>query len=263
MIGRDNVERYKEIVEQFIFNNEQILAAYYGGSIARNDSDSYSDMDLRLVVNEQTNKNKLLCEFIKLFNNKLFIEDKTNNFSVFHLDDLFKIDVFVFYKDELTPNIWLNNINIIKDKNNLLSQIKNQSNKTVTISPTRIAYIRNKYLAYLIETYKREKREEFHYVNYSINMMANIICYLWYLDINEEPNSLGDWSKYQGTRSKLNPYRIDILNELLTKDYFDQRITLNKEFVCVLENIDKNHKVYKSQESIELINSITNKFHDR
>lgn len=257
------MEKYKKMIEQFIYDNNEILAAYYGGSIARNDSDSYSDIDLRLVVDKQTYKDIILSEFIDSFENKLFIEDKTNNFSVFHLDDLFKIDVFVFYKDELTPSIWMNNIYILKDDNNLLSQIKNQSNKTVTISPERIAYIRNKYLAYLIETYKREKREEFHYVNYSINMMANIICYLWYLDISEEPNSLGDWSKYQGTRSKLNPYRLDILNELITTDYSDQRMTLNNEFLCVLKNIDKNHKVYKSQESKELIDSITNKFHNR
>ncbi|WP_436883296.1 nucleotidyltransferase domain-containing protein [Mammaliicoccus sciuri] len=257
------MENYKKIVEQFIYNNDKILAAYYGGSIARNDSDSYSDIDLRLVVNEQTYKEKLLSDFINSFENKLFIEDKTNNFSVFHLNDLLKIDVFIFYKDELTPNIWLNNIDIIKDKNNFLSQIKSQSDITVTISLERIAYIRNKYLAYLIETYKREKREEFHYVDYSINMMANIICYLWYLDIDEEPNSLGDWSKYQGTRSKLNPYRLDILNELLTKNYFDQRMTLNKEFVCVLESIDNKYNNYKSHESKELISIITNKLHDK
>ena len=94
-------------------------------------------------------------------------------------------------------------------------------------------------------------------------MMANIICYLWYLDIDEEPNSMGDWSKYQGTRTKLNPYRIDILDEILTKDYFDLRMTLNKEFLSVLDNLDKNHNIYKSQESRELINSITNKFHNK
>ncbi|WP_436875091.1 nucleotidyltransferase domain-containing protein [Mammaliicoccus sciuri] len=257
------VEKYKIMIDHYINKKDEILAAFYGGSLARNDSDIYSDIDLRIVINDDAKSEIFICEFIDLFENILFIEEKTSNFSVLHLVDLLKIDVFIFYKDELTPSIWMNNIYILKDDNDFLSQIKIQANKTVTISPERIVYIRNKYLAYLIETYKREKREEFHYVNYSINMMANIICYLWYLDINEEPNSLGDWSKYQGTRSKLNPYRIDILNELLTKDYFDQRITLNKEFVCVLENIDKNHKVYKSQESIELINSITNKFHDK
>ncbi|SCU36183.1 Uncharacterised protein [Mammaliicoccus lentus] len=257
------MEKYKNLVEQFIYNNDEILAAYYGGSIARNDSDSYSDIDLRLVVNEQTYKDKLLSEFIDSFENKLFIEDKTNSFSVFHLDDLFKIDVFVYHKDELTPNIWLNNIDIIKDTDNFLSQIKLYSNKPVTISPERIVYVRDKYLAHLIETYKREKREEFHYLNFSLNMMANIICYLWYLDIGEEPNNLGDWSKYQGTRSKLDTSRLDILNDILIKDYFDQRTTLNKELVSVLENIDKKYKIYKSQESEELINLITNKSHDK
>ncbi|PTJ60981.1 hypothetical protein BUZ97_13295 [Mammaliicoccus sciuri] len=50
-------------------------------------------------------------------------------------------------------------------------------------------------------------------------MMANILCYLWYLDIGEEPNSLGDWSKYQGTRTKLNSYRENILNNILSKDF--------------------------------------------
>ena len=86
------------MIEQFIYNNDEILSAYYEGSIARNDSDSFSDIDLRLVVNEQTYKDKILSEFIDSFENKLFIEDKTNNFSVFHLDDLFKIDVFAFIK---------------------------------------------------------------------------------------------------------------------------------------------------------------------
>lgn len=47
------MEKYKKMIEQFIFDNDEILAAYYGGSIARNDSDSYSDIDLRLVVNER------------------------------------------------------------------------------------------------------------------------------------------------------------------------------------------------------------------
>ena len=48
-------------------------------------------------------------------------------------------------------------------------------------------------------------------------MMANIICYLWYLDIGVEPNSLGYWSKYQGIRSKLKPHKLDILDEILKK----------------------------------------------
>lgn len=83
------------MIEQFIYDNDEILAAYYGGSIARNDSDSYSYIYLRLVVNEQTYKDKLLSEFTVSFENILFIKDKTINFSVFHLDDLFKIDNFL------------------------------------------------------------------------------------------------------------------------------------------------------------------------
>lgn len=256
------LEKYKKMVERYISNNDKIVAAYYGGSIARNDSDIFSDMDLRIVIDSQTKKDKLLCEFIDLFENKIFIEDKSNNFSVFHLDDLFKIDVFVYYKDELTPSIWLNNIDIIKDTDDFLSQIKTHSNKPVTISQERIVYVRNKYISYLIETYKREEREEYYYLNYSINMMANIICYLWYLDTGKEPNSLGDWSKYQGTRSKLDSYRLKILNDVLAKDYFEQRATLNKEFISVLVNMDKKHKINKSKESKELISIITEKFHN-
>ena len=36
------MEKYKKMIEQFIHDNDEILAAYFGGSIARNDSDSYS-----------------------------------------------------------------------------------------------------------------------------------------------------------------------------------------------------------------------------
>ncbi|WP_142254865.1 nucleotidyltransferase domain-containing protein [Mammaliicoccus sciuri] len=256
------VEKYKIMIDHYINKKDEILAAFYGGSLARNDSDIYSDIDLRIVINEDAKREKFICEFIDLFENILFIEEKTSNFSVLHLDDLLKIDVFIFYKYELTPSIWMNNIYILKDDNEFLSQIKIQANKTVTISPERIAYIRNKYLAYLIETYKREKREEFHYVNYSINMMANILCYLWYLDIGEEPNSLGDWSKYQGSRTKLNSYRENILNNILSKDFFDQRIILNNEFIRVLEIIDEKYTITISNESKYIINKVTTKFYN-
>ncbi|WP_440867305.1 hypothetical protein [Staphylococcus shinii] len=63
-----------------------MLAAFYGGSISRNDSDIYSDIDFRIVLNENIDKEFALKEFINLFQNKLFIEHQNNDFAVFHFN---------------------------------------------------------------------------------------------------------------------------------------------------------------------------------
>ncbi|WP_259342001.1 nucleotidyltransferase domain-containing protein [Mammaliicoccus sciuri] len=67
------VEKYKIMIDHYINKKDEILAAFYGGSLARNDSDIYSDIDLRIVINDDAKREKFICEFIDLFENILFI----------------------------------------------------------------------------------------------------------------------------------------------------------------------------------------------
>ncbi|RIM63166.1 nucleotidyltransferase domain-containing protein [Staphylococcus xylosus] len=252
-------KKYQNQIKNYVNRNKSILAAFYGGSISRNDSDIYSDIDFRIVLNENIEKGFALKEFINIFQNKLFIEHQNNDFAVFHLTDLMKVDVFVYYQKDIGSNIWLNDIKILKDYNGFLEALKNQSmNESVAINRKRLEVAQNKYLAYLLESYKREARTEYYYTYYAINMMTNILCYLWYLDINEEPNSIGDWSKYQGERSKLSINQLNILKTLPSNNSSEQRNILNDEFIKVINNIiDKENMSFSldNKKLIKFINS--------
>ena len=61
-------------------------------------------------------------------------------------------------------------------------------------------------------------------------MMTNSLCHLWYLEMTEEPNSLGDWSKYEGRRSKLSELQLETLNKVYTKSYYEKLAILNDSF---------------------------------
>lgn len=250
-------QKYQNKIKNYVNRNKNILAAFYGGSISRNDSDVYSDIDFRIVLQENIDKESAMKEFINNFQNILFIEHQNYNFAVFHLNDLMKIDVFIYYQEDIKPNIWLNDIKITKDYNGFLELVKNQSmNESVAINKKRVEVAQNKYLSYLIESFKRESREEYYYTYYAINMMTNILCYLWYLDINEEPNSIGDWSKYQGKRSKLSINQLKLLETLPSNNFSEQRNKLNDEFIKAINNIIGKENIDFSLDSAKLIKYI-------
>lgn len=253
------MKEHKQLIEDYIFANEKILGGFYGGSIARNDSDIYSDIDLRILIDKNLSKYKILLELINLFDDKLIIESQTNEFAVLHLKSLLKIDIFIFYPEDLTPNIWLSNIRIIEDRTGFLKYVKYHSKGAVKVTPERITFACSKFLAYLIESHKRQKRNEMYYVDYLINMMANILCHLWYLKSGEEPNSIGDWSKYEGNRSKLKVNELKILNSIMSKSYVEQREILNKEFLKVLYDIDNQYNFNNYKDKKHLVNLISNK----
>ena len=129
---------YRKKIESYILYDDDILGAFYGGSIARNDSDKFSDIDLRIIIKANQKKCKILKEFINLFDNILFVENQTNEFAIVHLENLLKIDVLIFYKQELMPSIWFNNILIVKDKDFFLSDLKKKSDVTTNITSERL-----------------------------------------------------------------------------------------------------------------------------
>lgn len=250
---------YRKIIESYILYDDDILGAFYGGSIARNESDKFSDIDLRIIIKANQKKCKILKGFINLFDNILFVENQTNEFAIVHLENLLKIDVLIFYKQELMPSIWFNNILIVKDKDFFLSDLKKKSDVTTNITSERLCNICNKYLAYLIESYKRYQRDELFYLQYAINMMTNSLCHLWYLEMTEEPNSLGDWSKYEGRRSKLSELQLETLNKVYTKSYYEKLAILNDSFLEVLKYIDIKHHFNHYNEYKNIVKIIMNK----
>ncbi|RIN29787.1 hypothetical protein BU068_12215, partial [Staphylococcus succinus] len=76
-----NLKKYMHFISSFTVNKDEIKGVYYGGSIARNDSDEYSDLDVRLVVEEKAKKNIIIEQFIGEIDNISFIESKSDKFA--------------------------------------------------------------------------------------------------------------------------------------------------------------------------------------
>lgn len=239
------MKKYIELINEYCFLNEKIKGHFYGGSIGRDDSDKYSDVDARIVVDQGCNLVQVREEIINLFDNILFIEENNNTFMVLHLDNLMKIDVFFYRIESIMPSPWLKEIKIIKDLDNKLQRIKTISNeKNVSPSQQQLQYITHKYIACLIETYKRRNRNEKFYLDQLINTMTNILCYLWYLEKGYQPNAVGDWSKYQGNRSKLDEMQLEKLGNIESEKSNRKIIyMLNQEVLMVIENISAKYKL--------------------
>lgn len=43
-------KKLPQVIEESLLIDERIMGAFYGGSIAENQQDAYSDIDLRLLV---------------------------------------------------------------------------------------------------------------------------------------------------------------------------------------------------------------------
>ncbi|WP_414049585.1 nucleotidyltransferase domain-containing protein [Macrococcus animalis] len=239
------MEKYIDVINDYCLSNEKIKGLFYGGSIGRDDSDKYSDIDARIVVNQDFNIVQIKQDIINLFGNILFIEENNNTFMVIHLEDLMKIDVFLYTIESIVPSPWLKDIRIMKDFESKLLTIKNLSND-ILVSPSQqqIQFISNKYIAFLIETYKRRNRNEKFYLDHMINQMTNLLCYLWYLEKQFQPNAIGDWSKYQGNRSKLDDLQLDILDYIKREKSNSKTINvLNQQVLLVIEKISDKYKL--------------------
>ncbi|WP_414053770.1 hypothetical protein ACMGE6_10720 [Macrococcus equi] len=74
--------------------------------------------------------------------------------------------------------------------------------------------------------------------------MTNLLCYLWYLEKQFQPNALGDWSKYQGNRSKLDDLQLDILDYIEREKSNSKTINvLNQQVLLVIEKISDKYKL--------------------
>ncbi len=239
------MKKYIDVINNHCLSNERIKGLFYGGSIGREDSDKYSDIDARIVVGQDCNLDLIKEDIINLFDNILFIEENNNTFMVLHLEDLMKIDVFFYPIRSIIPSPWLKQIKIIKDFDTSLQTIKKLSND-INVSPSQqqLQYITHKYIACLIETYKRRNRNEKFYLDYMINLMTNILCYLWYIEKGYQPNDVGDWSKYQGDRSKLDKIQLEKLGNIEREKSNSKIISMiNQEVLIVIEKISDKYNL--------------------
>ncbi|WP_331249017.1 hypothetical protein [Evansella clarkii] len=138
--------------------------------------------------------------------------DSLSVYTVAHYDCFVKVDVFYYTPDKIQPTVWLQNIKIIKDTNGMMASILEKSMKyTYQPSPEEIEVWRTKFFAHLHEAYRRAMRKEYYYALQSVDNLRLAISAAWYMEKGVQTNAFGDWAKYEGGRSKLDPWQKSLL----------------------------------------------------
>ena len=207
----------KEAIERDLTGDFEIIAVFYGGSIGNQDSDNYSDIDLRIVVAEEAfetyrkNKKKRAAKW----GDVLFYEDVPyTNYSTAHYDSFVKVDTFYFRLQDVMPSIWLRNIEVVYDSSEMLLDIVRKS-RTLTFDPSSedVELWRTKFFANLHETYRRVIRGEIYYALSCLDNLRFFMATAWYMEAGIEPNALGDWAKIEGDRSQLQDWQLAQLSK--------------------------------------------------
>lgn len=230
-------------IEQDLVADNNVLAVFYGGSIGKGNTDFYSDIDLRIVVQdadfEKFRQNKK--QRAMNWGNVLFFEDfPWTNYSIAHYDSFIKVDTFYYKKKDLHPSIWMQHLKIVYDPEGHVNSINQQSLQlSYTPSVEELEIWRTKFFAYVHEFYRRIMRSEFSYAKQCLENMIYSMVSGWYMNAGLQPNTFGDWSKVEGKSSPL----ADWQRMLLT----NWRYTSNEEdmlrvFKNILPEFQKLHK---------------------
>jgi len=145
-----------DTIQNDLIDDDNVLSFFYGGSIGNETTDFFSDIDLRVVV-----KPDKINEYISNKNNRaenwgdvLYFEDMNPSsiFTIAHYDCFIKVDIFYYTPENIQPSVWLKNIKILKDTNEMMTDISKQS-MVLTYKPSldEFEVWRTKFFAYLHE----------------------------------------------------------------------------------------------------------------
>jgi len=228
-------------IEEDLLYDENILGVFYGGSLGNNNTDLYSDIDLRIVVKDDVfedyriNKNQRA----KKWGRVLFFEDfPYSNYTTAHYDTFIKVDAFYYKTQNMQPSIWLKNIKIIHDTDDLLKNILEKSAKLSYFpSVQEVEIWRTKFLAYVHEIYRRLMRKEIYYALNCLDNLRISIVTGWYMDAGFQPNAFGDWAKIQGNRSKLSKEQLNRLGQWYSSQDSDEIFNVVKKIILEFLNV--------------------------
>ncbi|MEL3974010.1 nucleotidyltransferase domain-containing protein [Rossellomorea oryzaecorticis] len=209
-------EKLKNKINRDLIQDENVLAVFYGGSIARGNHDRFSDLDLRIVVKdevyEEYRKNKK--ERAKHWGEVLYYEDfPWAKHTVAHYKSFVKVDAFYYKKEDLKPSPYIKEESQIEyDPYGIVSEVREQSKGLhYELSPGEFELWRSKFFAHMHEVYRRLRRGELYYALHSLDMMRWSVAAGWEMENDRQPNTPGEWSKYEGERSPFNKNQQDLL----------------------------------------------------
>lgn len=210
----------QEILERALADltkDKNVLAIYLGGSLAKENFDRYSDIDLHIIVAPEMKK-----EFINdkqtrasKWGNVLFYEQSSpaSPVVVTHFDCFIKVDSWYKTLDEVVPSIWLKGLKPVYDPLNILDPlIVEISKQTFTVESEDVSFWKNKVLSFLHETYRAYMRNEIYYALSNLDRVRWLIADSWYMEMDKHlDSSYGVWSKVEGNRSLLHDWQLTLL----------------------------------------------------
>jgi predicted nucleotidyltransferase len=213
---QENLQKLMDVINSDLTNDENVLAVFYGGSIAKGNDDLYSDLDLRVVVKEEVFEEYRINkkDRAKNWGDVLYYEDfPWATHSVAHFRSFVKVDTFYYKPKDLQPSIYLKEeAKIVYDPYGIVKEIYEKSQALdyrLTIEEFEIW--RGKFFAHMHEVYRRVMRGEIYYALSSLNMMRWYIASGWDMEKNNLPNEYGVWSKYEGKRAGFEDWQLSLL----------------------------------------------------
>jgi predicted nucleotidyltransferase len=210
------LKKLNQAISIDLTGDPNVLAFFYGGSAAKDNMDLYSDLDLRIVVNdenfEEYRRNKM--ERAKKWGEVLFYEDfPWASHSVAHYTDFVKVDSFYYKKEDLKPSLYLKEgTKIIYDPHKIVERAVQESQTlSYYVTEENFEIWRGKFFAHMHEVYRRVMREEFYYALSSLDMLRWSMAAGWDMVNDRIPNQMGVWSNYEGRRSHLDNRQIALL----------------------------------------------------
>ncbi|TMU83600.1 hypothetical protein FGG79_19450 [Bacillus sp. BHET2] len=198
-------EEIKEAIKHDLLQDENVIAFFYGGSMAKGNHDRYSDLDLRIVVKDHVfdEYRKQKKERAGKWGKVLFYEDfPWASHTVTHYRSFVKVDSFYFKMEALQPSVYLTEAEIVYDPFQYVKKLVDGSQTlNYSVSPDEFELWRGKFFAHCHEVYRRIKRGEIYYALHSLDMLRWSIASGWDMENGRVPNAPGDWSRYEGERS--------------------------------------------------------------
>ncbi|WP_231687744.1 nucleotidyltransferase domain-containing protein [Bacillus sp. CHD6a] len=235
-------EKLREAIYKDLVQDTKILAFFYGGSLAKGNADLYSDLDLRIVVEDSAYETYRLNKKERATNwgDVLYYEDfPWASYSIAHFRSFIKVDTFYYRQSDLHPSPYLKYLLIEHDPNGIISQLRDKSQSIdYPFSEEEFEVWRGKFFAYLHEVYRRVQRGEYLYAFQMVHSLSYSIVIGWYVEAGEVPNSFGDWSKVEGPRSPLSLQQLSLLKQWDTgkrdaKELFSIARSQTEEFIRI------------------------------
>ncbi|WP_051314647.1 nucleotidyltransferase domain-containing protein [Alteribacter aurantiacus] len=201
-------EIVRERLEKELTNTQGVVGLFYGGSMASGTMDLYSDLDVRVVVEDRhfTLFVGIKKELARKWGHVLFFEDLGDQapYTIAHYDGFFKVDLFFYKASELEASVWQKDILIVYDPTGIVTAMLDESDRlSYSFTKEDFKRWRGKTLAYVHEAYRRAMRGEWYYAHQCIDSIRWSIANGWLVEKGNVPNAPMDWAKIEGKRSPL------------------------------------------------------------